>query len=256
MTNIDIIILSYAATEALQKLTEDAVRSLIASEDATQIHFNIIVIESAKHLEGYHYTGTTTLYPTVSFGYHKYMNIGIKYTTSPYVCICNNDLLFHKGWASAMLRAFEQDAQLMSASPYCSFHHKNEGYQIKSGVHYGYRVRGEVAGWCLFFRRSILDKIGGQLDPKFTFWYADNDYAKTLEKHGLQHALVTDAMVDHLESQTLQSKSANEQKKLTSGERFYYEYKWEGRSYFSYLNRVRKFRFQLWKDTLKAQLGK
>jgi GT2 family glycosyltransferase len=252
MVKIDVIILSYAATETLQNLTENAVASLHASEDPTLIGFNIVVIESAKHLKDYQYPGTQTLYPKEPFGYHRYMNLGMRATNSDYICLCNNDLLFHKGWATAMITAFDENSTLVSASPYCSFHHQEEGYRSNSGIHYGYKVRGEVAGWCLFFKRSILPIIGGQLDPQFKFWYADNDYAKTLEQKGLVHGLVTESIVDHLESQTLQSKSATEQRKLTSGERFYYEYKWEGRSYWSYLNRLRKFYMNLWWENLKA----
>jgi GT2 family glycosyltransferase len=88
-------------------------------------------------------------------------------------------------------------------------------------------------------------KTTGKLDPAFKFWFADNDYSNTLRKHGLKHALVTSSLVDHLESQTLKTKTTTEQMLLTSKERFYYEYKWEGRSFFSYLNRVRKFHKEL-----------
>jgi hypothetical protein len=84
-------------------------------------------------------------------------------------------------------------------------------------------------------------KTTGKLDPAFKFWFADNDYSNTLQKFGLKHALVTSSIVDHLESRTLKTKTTTEQLELTSRERFYYEYKWGGRSYFSYLNRVRKF---------------
>src|SRR5690606_38909440 len=111
----------------------------------------------------------------------------------------------------------------------------------RNGLKYGYEVRDELVGWCLFFKREML-QITGKLDPRFTFWYADNDYSMMLQKHGLTHALVTDAIVDHMESQTLNTKNEIERKKLTERARFYYEYKWEGRSFFSYLNRLRKFK--------------
>jgi len=34
-------------------------------------------------------------------------------------------------------------------------------------------------------------------DPRFEFWYQDNDYALTIEKAGIKHALVTDSRVYH-----------------------------------------------------------
>ncbi|WAC13767.1 glycosyltransferase family 2 protein [Dyadobacter pollutisoli] len=239
-TEIDIIILSYARNEELKKITLDGIESLVKSEAPEKIKFNIIVIESNKSLKRYQYPNSKTVYPWKRFGYHRYMNIGIGMTKSKYVCICNNDLIFHEGWATEILKAFNADPELYSASPACSIHHSEQGFALDGRVHYGYEVRQELIGWCLFFKRDML-KTTGKLDPAFKFWFADNDYSNTLQKFGLKHALVTSSIVDHLESRTLKTKTTTEQLELTSRERFYYEYKWGGRSYFSYLNRVRKF---------------
>lgn len=249
-TEIDIIILSFAGNDALKKITENAVKSLLESENPAYIKFNVIVIESMKTLKPFQYPGTTTIYPWQKFGYHKYMNIGIGMSRSPYVCICNNDLVFYPNWASKILAEFEQDKALMSACPACTVHHPENGIDLNSGVYYGYEVRKELVGWCIFFKRDMLT-ITGKLDPAFKFWFADNDYGNTLEKHGLKHALITSSHVDHLESRTLKTKSDKEQRELTSRERFYYEYKWGGRSYFSYLNQIRKFYKQLRKEKIR-----
>lgn len=238
---IDIVILSYAKDEKLRRVTEKGLETLLASESLDKIRFNVFVLESNKSAAPYDFPQVKTIFPKEKFGYHKYMNLGIAMGNNPYVCICNNDLLFHTGWANAILEAFDRDPTLYSASPACSVHHPAEGIKLHDGVKYGYEVRGELIGWCLFFKRDML-KITGKLDPKFTFWYADNDYSMMLQKHGLKHALVTDSIVDHLESQTLNTKSEKERKKLTAREQFYYEYKWEGRSFLSYLNRLRKFK--------------
>ncbi|MEO6287839.1 MAG: glycosyltransferase [Dyadobacter sp.] len=246
-TEIDIIILSYARNEELKKITLDGIDSLAKSEDPEKIKFNIIVIESNKSLKRYQYPHSKTVYPWKRFGYHRYMNIGIGMTKSKYVCICNNDLIFHQGWATEILKAFDADTELYSASPACSIHHPEQRIALDGRVHYGYEVRKELIGWCLFFKRDML-KITGKLDPSFKFWFADNDYSNTLQKYGLKHALVTSSIVDHLESRTLKTKTTTEQLELTSRERFYYEYKWGGRSYFSYLNRVRKFYKELKKN--------
>ena len=96
ITEIDIIMLSYSHNEELKQMTENAIRSLIDSEDANKIKFNIILIESEKKLKPYQYPNTTTIYPNQVFGYHRYMNVGIRMTKARYVCLCNNDLYFHK----------------------------------------------------------------------------------------------------------------------------------------------------------------
>jgi GT2 family glycosyltransferase len=249
---IDVIILSYAKNDLLKQMTEQGIKSLLNSENQDQISFNIVVIESERNLEPFNYANTTTVYPNVPFGYHKFMNIGIKLTKNPYLCICNNDLLFHPNWASEILSAFEENPELSSASPICSIHHPAIGISLNSGVHIGYEVRKEVAGWCLFFKRSNLEKTG-LLDEKFTFWYADNDYATTLEKYNIKHALVTTSIVDHLESKTLKTFELQEQMKMTTRERFYYEYKWKKRGYFSYLNRLFKAKREINRQIRKSR---
>lgn len=238
---IDIIILSYAKDKKLRKITETALETLLASESPDHIQFHVVVIESNLEIKAYDYPNVRTVFPKEKFGYHKFMNLGIAMTESPYVCICNNDLVFHPNWATEILKAFQADPGLSSASPACSIHHPAMGIPIRNGVKYGYEVREELVGWCIFFKREML-KVTGKLDPGFKFWYADNDFSMMLQKHQLTHALVTDAIVDHLESQTLNTEEDQIRKKLTERERFYYEYKWEGRSYLSYLNRLRKFK--------------
>ncbi|GMQ31713.1 glycosyltransferase [Algoriphagus confluentis] len=238
MQELDIIILSNAQTPELRDLTSQAIESLLDSEDFNKIRFLIQVFESAN-TDPYTYPFCRTIFPRKSFNYNRFMNMGIRNGKAPFICLCNNDLIFHKGWASAILKTLEKYPDLDSASPICEINHRERGIQPHSGIHLGYEIRKQVTGWCLFFRRSMLQKTG-LLDERFRFWYADNDYANTLKKNKILHALVTESRVDHLESQTLKLKSHREQLMLTTEERFFYEFKWGSRSYFSYLNYRRK----------------
>lgn len=224
---IDIIILSYAHSDELKKITQNCIGSLIISESSSEIRFNIVVIESEKSLNSFQYENTTTLYPETEFGYHRYMNIGIQLTSSPYVCICNNDLIFHENWATNMLNAFNRYG-LVSGSPACGIYHPGAGFPLDGNVHLGYRVRFEIAGWCLFFKRDIL-KLTGLLDPNLRFWFADNDYANTLWFLKLRHGLVTSSRVDHLESQTINGQTSERRQELTHGEITYSQKKWNYR---------------------------
>jgi len=225
---IDIIILSYAQNETLKTTTINAVNSLIESEDPRLIKFNIVVIESQKDLQPFQYEYTKTLYPEEKFGYHKYMNIGIAATSASYICLCNNDLIFHENWATEILKPFNQYTDIYSASPVCSIHHPKHGIELNTGLRLGFRIRHEVAGWCLFFKRDML-KITGQLDPNYNFWCADNDYINTLWVLKLNHVLVTSSIVDHLENVTLKNQTEEEQLRLTEQECIYLEKKWDSK---------------------------
>ncbi len=227
-TDIDIIILSYAKDEELKALTEQTIETLLASEDPAEIHFNIVVIESNRQLNNYQFPRTKTIYPTEKFGYNRYANIGLKAGNSPYACICNNDLVFYKGWASAILKQMDLDKDLQSVSPYCEITHTSsipdDGGNVVS------TTNGILIGWCIFFKRAILDTIG-YFDEHFEFWFADNDYGNTLAKYNIKHALVTSSKVTHLGSKTHATLSDKDLFEKTYGQFLYFDAKWNKRAF-------------------------
>ena len=237
---IDVVILSFAKNAELRAMTETCLNTLLASEDPTQVTFDVVVVESNHQAPEYPQVGVRTLYLPPPFNYHQYMNEGIKRCNGPYVAICNNDLYFHAGWASELLKAFDADSHLISTSPACSLHHPKKGFELNSGVYPGYGVLKEVSGWCLVFRRSMLETTG-MLDERFYFWYADDDYARTLQKYGLKHALVTSSLVDHLDSKTLEQQSVFQQLMITRKSKFVFDEKWSGKSRFNIAKKKIKF---------------
>lgn len=239
---IDIIILSFAKSKALQRVTENAITSLFTSEDPQQIDFKVLVIESNKSLSPFTYPATETVYPKADFNFNKYLNIGLKWSVNKYVCFCNNDLIFHTGWATEILEAFNGDPELQSASPCCPDFHGGIDFTVNSGLIYGHQIRNHVAGWCIFAKRSLFDKIG-QFDEKFRFWFSDADYANTLKAKGLKHALVTSAKVTHLDGTSTEALHLKIKEALTAEQFWYYQYKWEHHNFLLYL--YRRFRGNL-----------
>lgn len=242
---IDIIILSYAKDEELKELTNQTIQTVLASEDPENIRFNVLVIESNKGLQPYQFPNSTTIYPKEKFGFHKYLNIGIRQTDNPYVCLCNNDLIFHKGWASAILNAMAADATLLSAHPYQPGYvkdvsHKGEDCELDS-------FYGVLFGWCIFVKRELFN-ITGPLDEHLTFWYSDYDYIKTLQKHNIATSLIPGSVVDHLGSRSWVTMDKREHQKLTQIPRVYFSYKWHHGSYLRY-------RLELMYYKLKMLLG-
>ena len=240
--NIDIIILSYAKDEHLKGLTIQTINTLLESEDPEKIHFNVVVIESNKALQPYQFENATTIYPTEKFGFHKYLNIGIKLTGNPYVCLCNNDLIFHKGWASEILSAMDNDAEMLSAVPYCPNFHKKEGFPENAAPLEGYF--GVLVGWCIFVKREIFNIIG-MLDENFTFWYCDYDYLNTLKKFGVKNCLVSSSVVTHLGSESLKVVNKKEHQVLTQLPRFYFSYKWHHQSYIKLKVQIALFKIKM-----------
>lgn len=243
--HIDIIILSFARNENLQNLTLQAIESLRASEDSQTIVFHVVVIESNPALAPYQYPFSRTIYPDCKFGYHRYMNIGIRATDSPYVCLCNNDLVFHRGWASAMVSAMRDNPQIVSASPFCPLFHTREGFVQGAAPREAYF--GVLTGWCIFVQRSTF-KIIGPLDENLVFWYCDADYCQTLLYHGLRNYLVSSACVTHLGSESFRTMPSQEKQRLMKEPELYYRYKWYHRSRLRYW-------FALVTHRVKARIG-
>ena len=261
LAEVDIIILSYAKNEKLKQITQSGIDSLLLSEDSDKIKFNVVVIESNRQQAPYQYVNAVTIYPKTNFGFNKYLNIGIRSTSAPYVCISNNDVKFHKQWATEILKYLQADNEVMSASPICPIFHPKKGFHVNSGHYYGQNAGEEVAGWCIVFKRSLLNIIG-MPDEKIKFWYADNDYANLLKKHHISHVLVSTAIVDHLVESTKLSIDHVTQHKYTDGSYIYYDYKWNHKHPGTYYYRLFMFtvynklkRIKFWLKTLNKTHG-
>jgi GT2 family glycosyltransferase len=189
------IILAMTTTEELFKMTSICISSLIASEKA--IEMEIIVVESNKNYKNSEFEYpkfVKVIIPESDFNFHKFLNIGIKASTGEYVALCNNDLIFYKNWFSEILKVKEENPSIKSFSPTGDI----EGNLMLNKYELGYKVRTHVMGWCIVANREILSRIG-YLDERFDFGYADNDYAMTLKKFNIKHAIVNASKVVHLD---------------------------------------------------------
>jgi GT2 family glycosyltransferase len=249
---VDIIILSYAKNDNLKQITSQAINSLLNSENPDLIHFNVLVIESNKELYPYQFDCSKTIYPEEKFGFHRYLNIGIEMTNASFVCLCNNDLIFEKNWATEILKEMEKDSLLLSASPYCSDFHAKRNF-IRCGAPIAGYENGIVAGWCIFVRRSIFNIIG-QLDEQLEFWYCDNDYGKTLEFYQIKHCLILSSFVTHLTSQSISNVDKKISNNLTRSQYLYYDYKWNHNSRLLLFLKSMKLKLTFWMESNQIKL--
>lgn len=224
--SVDVCVISYAKTEELKQVTEKGIQTLIHSEK--NIKFNVFVVESNKDVSYDNFKNTKTIYTDLPFGYHRYLNLAVREGKSDYVVLANSDLTYEEGWASAIIKEMDIDSSLLSASPFCPQTQSVEKY-AGLNIQYGYIVREQLAGWCIFQKREIYNTIG-QLDEKFDFWFCDDDYSMEIKKHGISHALVVSSVVNHHENRigaTISSVASAEEKEiLTNGQYQKFEEKW------------------------------
>lgn len=194
---LSVIILSKTSSEHLFNTTMNCINSLLKSEDFTEQHqLEIILVESNKE---YNLTYTfpdaiKVIVPEESFGFHKYLNVGIKNASGEFIALCNNDLIFHKDWFSEIVKVSKKRKDILSFSP---IDPNNELQRFSGDYVLGYKVTQHIKGWCLVCKKEVFGKIK-KLDNRFTFYYSDNDFALTLLYHGIKNAVVSGAHVEHL----------------------------------------------------------
>ena len=221
MKHIDVVIISWARNEELVQVTKDGIDSLVENDEGVTYH--IYVVESNKDIK---YEDMSeyqrkwmhtieTVYTDEPFGYNKYLNIGRRLGNSPYVALCNSDLTYEKNWATNIINEMERHNAL-SASPWCP---QTQGPNTPHlhNVYVGYRVRGELAGWCIIQKRKIYEQID-DLNEGVSFWYSDNIYADEIQARGIKHILVPSSVVNHHEfnlGKTGSTLNEEEQQKIT-----------------------------------------
>jgi GT2 family glycosyltransferase len=192
---LSVIILAFTTTEGLFEMTCNCINSLTTSESSVEME--IIVVESNKNYvnSGFVYPEyVKVIIPESNFNFHKFLNIGIKQARGEYIALCNNDLIFYKNWFSEILKIHNENPIIESFSP----SGKIDDYNFVKEFELGYKVRKHLMGWCIVVHKDIFDKMGF-LDETFDFGYADNDYAMSLKKYNIKHALVNRSKVEHLE---------------------------------------------------------
>ena len=191
---LSVIILARTISEALFEMTSDCINTLRDSEKSLDIE--VILVESNKeyHTSGFAYPDDVkVIIPEAAFNFHKFLNIGLHSATGEYIAFCNNDLIFYDQWFTEILKVANQNPKIKSFSPNGNF-----TSNFVSDFQTGYKVRTHVFGWCFVAKRSVFNTIG-DLDETFDFNYADNDYAMTLKKYNIRHAVVYKSKVKHLD---------------------------------------------------------
>lgn len=248
MNNIGIIILSNGKNQDLRFLTQQTILSLINSENS-DLKFEIVVIESHREMKPYQYKHTKTIYPETSFGFNKYLNIGLSHIKTELVCFCNNDLLFEKNWGRNMIDTVSANPDVSCFSSFCPVFHKNK--EITNNITYGFANGIDFTGWCFLVRKKLFETTGN-FDEKFNFWYADDDFRLTLQKHGLKNVLIKNAIVEHLGSMTLSNTNKLKKNKLQFRCFAYYKFKWFHHKRTTYMIDTFKYEIKIILDSLKG----
>lgn len=206
---IDVIIPSKTSAQFAQ-LASNCIASLRQSE---QRQFNVVVVESEHETHPFNVGQDKTIFwdPERKFNYNGALNLGIRATTNEWVVLTNNDVIFHPGWFTEILKVNAKHPDLMSFCSWCDYDNWHPSrypnlapdvdHVINDWIGYG------MASWTIIVKREVLNVI--DLSERVSFWYSDNVYADAVKKHGYKHALAVHSKIDHLSSQTIKTIAYN-----------------------------------------------
>lgn len=197
MIHLSVIILSKTNSNHIYNTTMNCIISLVDSEDFnSSFKLEIILVESnANYLKDFQFPEfVKVIVPNTDFGFHKFLNIGVKEANGNFIALCNNDLIFHKNWFTEILKIDIKEKVFSSFSP---IDPRKEIGRFTNSFDEGYKVTQQIKGWCLVCKKEMFNKYKS-LDENFKFFYSDNDYALSLLFYNLKHAVVSSSHVSHL----------------------------------------------------------
>jgi len=199
MTKISVVMLANTADEKYYEMTSHALNTL--SESETNIEWDIVLVESNKDTQ-WRYEGVKTIFPEGDFHYNRFLNTGIAETddNTDWIVAANNDLIFGKGWMSALLDFAERNKEVRSMSPIDPMCEKDEAafpYWEDGIIGYNVGAGNALKGHCIVFHRSLLG-TPYLFDERWDFYGQDDDYGRTLKENGQYHCVIPKSFVIHL----------------------------------------------------------
>jgi GT2 family glycosyltransferase/Tfp pilus assembly protein PilF len=177
-------------------------------------------------------------------GFSKGSNQGIKAARGKYILLLNNDVVLTEGWLTGLLECLESSQRTGIVGPMAnsisgpqqvpkvgyssvtdldeyarSFREKNLGRRIP------FR---RIVGFCMLFRRELVEKIG-LLDESFgTGNFEDDDFCLRAELAGYRNLIAGDVFIHHFGSRSFVGNKIDYRKTM-KGNRNYFVEKWDRR---------------------------
>lgn len=234
--------------------TKEAVETLLASLEASIYYKGIelilidngstdetpLGIEKLKTKYTSPYLRIKAVHVKENMGYPIGVNIGLSHCSGRYVAIMNNDLIFIKGWFSAIIQLLEHNPAIGVAVPHLSYgsgvqhvgvyledrdtiQAYGQRYMLKNHGKNTYLDRG--IGACMVMKKAVIDKVGGN-----DIWYGighydDDDWSLRIRIAGFKIVAVGGSFVYHQGSKTFQAYYPEQSHYVKMNQRKFYQ-KW------------------------------
>lgn len=199
--------------------TTRCLKSLFDCPEADR-DFRLILIDNASDAEtrnfliafqAQHPNQVMLLRNETNLGFVQAINQGLAVSTSPYVCLLNNDTIVYPGWLSRMIRTAElcPEIGVVNPGPYGLGYNKPWFQSWKKfSQRTAQREKGKwremalASGYCMLIKRGVLEKIGSLNAGYGMGYYEDSDFSRRAIEAGFLCVQARDAMVYHEESRS------------------------------------------------------
>jgi len=206
----DIILLSYESPGLLKKCVESIFKH-------TRIPVRLIIVDNASKdpevarylhaLESTENVAVQKLFNDENLGFAAGMNIGMKISEAPYLCLLNNDCEVTDGWLLEMMLVASSSSEIGIVNPqsntFGSVPRENSSiydhavFLQKNSEKYV--EMGHAIGFACLVKREVIDRIGYFDEIYAGVCYEDSDFSLRAKDAGFVSVIAEGAYVFHLE---------------------------------------------------------
>lgn len=197
-------------------LTTQCIESLRSTVDLKKHEVIIVDDNSSDGTREYLQSLPATykiIYNAVNQGYARNCNAAAKEATGDFLCLCNSDLIFLKGWLGPLLKAFEKSKSTGFVGniqrrvdnnwiDHAGVYFLADGMPLHVAQNKTYTPMlrylpvSAVTAACCVIRAELFREFGG-FDEKYLNGFEDTDLCLRLKEAGYQHYVATRSTVLH-----------------------------------------------------------
>ncbi|MEH7087275.1 glycosyltransferase family 2 protein, partial [Neobacillus drentensis] len=197
----------------------------------TNVPYEIIVVDNASRdgtSEFCRREKITFISMPVNVGFPKACNEGLRVAQGDYLMFLNNDVIVSHYWLSNMTNALQQLDHVGIVGPktnYVSgrqkvtypYENPDEYHRLTEEINQPnsskWKSVDRLVGFCILFKREVMDRIG-YLDEQFSpGHYEDDDYCYRARMNGYHLLICGDTYVHHIGSASFMKYSDSELRK-------------------------------------------
>lgn len=221
MNTLSVIVLSYTLDDEVYQMNCRCIESLLDSEQWQEGQLQVFLVESNKQNPYRYDDRVEVIVPEDKFNFHRFFNISLEYANGELIAFCNNDIVFTKGWFSAIMKVKAIHPEFMCFSPLDRSYPlmSEEALPSSNDYYIGWENKKHFAAWCFVWERKVFEIIG-KFDETFDFYSADDDELQTLRYYAIPNVVVTHSEVKHLSQVVTNKMDESEAHKVVDRERF------------------------------------